>query len=461
MTTRSTRWLRLLALLFAFALIASACGDDGDDDAGSTGDAGAPATEEPAAAPAADADDDMADDDMADDDMDGGDMADDDMADDMDDMGHAADDSLPAVKIGLIAQDEELLAFPEVRSVSQAFVDYFNAELAGAGGHPIDLVVCGAGDAPESHVACAQEFINADDIHLVISAGFLANSAAANSLLAGAGVPTLTLGNDFIDYLSPGVFTLDPGLPGLAQVFFVYATAARGDVTATLFIADDPAFEPFIPALQAIADSNGMVINEVVPLGFEPDLTGPVSAANPENDAWLFVLADGAQCTASASAVDIVGYEGSTYANDLCLAQDVIESGAVDGWAGPVVSAAPTVDGGEEVDLIVSVLETYGDDDSQTAGLAGWALANIYAARDVLTEAGLAEATRESVLAALSTYSSTEIPGFPDVSCPGPSVWTGACNQSPLMVVVDNGRLTSPDGFVQLDFSDLDFLLGG
>ena len=456
MTTRSTRWLRLLALLFAFALIASACGDDGDDDAGSTGDAGAPATEEPAAAPAADADDDM-----ADDDMDGGDMADDDMADDMDDMGHAADDSLPAVKIGLIAQDEELLAFPEVRSVSQAFVDYFNAELAGAGGHPIDLVVCGAGDAPESHVACAQEFINADDIHLVISAGFLANSAAANSLLAGAGVPTLTLGNDFIDYLSPGVFTLDPGLPGLAQVFFVYATAARGDVTATLFIADDPAFEPFIPALQAIADSNGMVINEVVPLGFEPDLTGPVSAANPENDAWLFVLADGAQCTASASAVDIVGYEGSTYANDLCLAQDVIESGAVDGWAGPVVSAAPTVDGGEEVDLIVSVLETYGDDDSQTAGLAGWALANIYAARDVLTEAGLAEATRESVLAALSTYSSTEIPGFPDVSCPGPSVWTGACNQSPLMVVVDNGRLTSPDGFVQLDFSDLDFLLGG
>ena len=461
MTTRSTRWLRLLALLFAIALIASACGDDGDD-AGSTGDAGEPATEEPTAAPddAADdmaSDDDMVDDDMASDD----DMADDDMADDMDDMGHAADDSLPAVKIGLIAQDEELLAFPEVRSVSQAFVDYFNAELAGAGGHPIELVVCGAGDAPESHVACAQEFINADDIHLVITAGFLANSAAAASLFAEAGVPTLTLGNDFLDYLIPGVFTLDPGLPGLAQVFFVYATEVRGDVTATLFIADDPGFEPFIPALQAIAESNGMLINEVVPLGFEPDLTGPVSAANLDNDAWLFVLADGAQCGASASAVATVGYEGSTYANDLCMAQDVIESGALNGWAGPVVSAAPTVDGGDEVDLIVHVLETYGDDDSQTAGLAGWSLANIYAARDVLTAAGLAEATRESVMAALSTYSSTEIPGFPDVSCPGPSVWAGACNQSPLMVVVDDGQLTSPDGFVQLDFSELDFLLGG
>mgnify|MGYP000898933033 CR=1 FL=1 len=32
------------------------------------------------------------------------------------------------------------------------------------------------------------------------------------------------LGNDFVDYLTPGVFTVDPGLPGLAQVFFVFAS---------------------------------------------------------------------------------------------------------------------------------------------------------------------------------------------------------------------------------------------
>ena len=29
-----------------------------------------------------------------------------------------------------------------------------------------------------------------------------------------------------------------------------------------------------------------------------------------------------------------------------------------------------------------------------------------------------------------------------------------------LMVTVSDGQLTSPDGFVQLDFSELDFLLG-
>ena len=197
----------------------------------------------------------------------------------------------------------------------------------------------------------------------------------------------------------------------------------------------------------------------VVPLGFEPDLTGPVSAADPANDMWLFVLADGAQCTASAAAVDTVGYEGRTFANDLCLGEDVIASGAVDGWSGPLVSSAPIVDGGADVDLINRVLDEYGSGDAQNAGLSGWSLASTWVARDVLAAAGGAEASRESVAEALGSYSSTDVPGLDSVTCPGPSYWSGACNMAPIMVTVENGQLTSPDGFVQLDFSELDFLL--
>ena len=208
------------------------------------------------------------------------------------------------------------------------------------------------------------------------------NSATAAGILAENGVATLTLGNDFLDYLLPGVYTVDPGLPGLAQVFFVFASDVRGDSTATLFIADDPAFEPFIPALEAIGDANGIAVNEVVPLGFEPDLTGPVSAANPDNDMWLFVLADGAQCTASAAAVDTVGFEGNLYANDLCMSADAIAGGALDGWVGAIVSSVPTADGGDDVELLNRILAEYGD--GQNAGLAGWSMANMFVARDVL-----------------------------------------------------------------------------
>lgn len=429
MQTKQSRWLRLLAVLLAFVLVAAACGDDDETGAESSDDTASDAADDDSGSAA-----------------DNGDASAEDTADE--------EPAVAPLKIGMIAQTEELLAFPEVPAAAEAVVGYANAEDGGN----IELVICSAGDAPESHVGCAQEFANDDSINLVISAGFLANSAAANDVLVGAGMPILTLGNDFIDYLTPGVFTVDPGLPGLAQVFFVFA-AGEGITNGTLFIADDPAFEPFIPALEAIGDANGIAINEVVPLGFEPDLTGPVSAANPDNEMWMFVLADGAQCTAAASAVDTVGYAGRTFANDLCMAEDVVSSGALNGWSGPIVSSAPTVDGGDEVAMINRILDEYGGADAQNAGLSGWSFASTWVARDVLETAG-AGASRDDVAAVLGTYSSSDVPGLDSVTCPGPSAWTGACNMAPLMVTVSDGQLTSPDGFVQLDFSELDFLLG-
>ncbi len=443
MTNHRSRWLQLLAGLLALALVAAACGSD--DEAATDNEA---ATSDESAEP-----DTTEDESSTSDDATTSEPAEEETEEEPAEEEPVEETASDPVKIGLIAQTEELLAFPEVPAAAQATVDYFNAE-GGADGTPIELVVCTAGDAPEGHVSCAQEFVNDDSITLAIAAGFGPNSATAAGILAENGIATLTLGNDFIDYLLPGVFTLDPGLPGLAQVFFVFASDVRGDTTATLFIADDPAFEPFIPALQAIGGSNGIDVNEVVPLGFEPDLTGPVSAANTENDMWLFVLGDGAQCIASATAVDTVGFEGNLYANDLCMGADTIGGGDLDGFVGAIVSSAPTADGGDDAVLLNSIL-----DGGENGGLAGWSMANMFVARDVLIEAGLGDATRESSLAALSAYSSDDVPGIGAVSCPGPSAWTGACNTNPLIVTVDGGALTTPEGFISLDFSELDFLL--
>ena len=463
MSTKS-RWRLLAAILTAFALVAAACGGDEDDAPAPAAEPAEPApadepAEEPADEPAEEPADEPTDEPMDEPAEEPADEPMDEPAQEPAD-GGMADESMAPVKIGLIAQVEELMAFPEVPAVAQAYVDYFNAELGGVNGHPIELVVCGAGDAVESHIACANEFVNADDVHVVINGGFLSNSIVSGTILAEAGVANLGLGNDFIDYLTPNLYNFDPGLPGLAQVFFVFAKNQRDVSTMSLFLADDPAIAPFEPALYAIAESNGITITETIYLGFEPDLTGPVSAADTSMDGWLFVLADGAQCTAAASGAATVGYDGHIFGNDLCLSQDLVESGAVDGWSGPIVSSAPTIDGGAEIDEINRVLDTYGGAGVQTAGLAGWALVQAVIARDLLTAAGGVDATDESVLAALSTYSSSDLPGYPDVSCPGPDPWLGACNTSPLMVTVVDGQMTAPDGFTFLDFSQLNFLLG-
>jgi len=449
-------WRILTAVLLAFALVAAACGDDEDDAPA----APEPAPAEPAEEPAEEPMEEPAEEPMeepAEEPME--EPAEEPAEEPMEEPAEEPMEMAP-LKIGLIAQVEELMAFPEVPAVAQAYVDYFNAEHGGADGHPLELVVCGAGDAPESHIACANEFVNADDVHVVINGGFLSNSIVSGTILAEAGKANLGLGNDFIDYLTPNLYNFDPGLPGLAQVFFVFAKAQRDVSTMSLFLADDPAIAPFEPALYAIGESNGITINETIYLGFEPDLTGPVSAADASNDGWLFVLADGAQCTAAANGAATVGYGGHIFGNDLCLSQDLVESGAVDGWSGPIVSSAPTIDGGAEIDEINRILDSYGGADVQTAGLAGWTLAQVFIARDILIAGGGADANDESVLAALSTYSRSDIPGYPEVSCPGPDPWAGACNTSPLMVTIADGQMTAPDGFTFLDFAELNFLLG-
>ncbi len=468
---------RLSAVVLVFALVGAACGDDEDEAPAPAAEPVEAAPAEPAEVPADDADDmaeaadDTVDDEAADDmaeEAAADDMADDEVADEAaaDDMaddaaGRAADDSLPPVRIGMIAQEEELIAFPEMRAAAEAVVAYFNAELGGIDGHPVEIDVCGAGDGPESHVACAQRFVNADDIHIVVNGGIGTNTAASGAVMAEAGLASMPLGNDFVEYLTPGVYTFEPGIPGLSQVLFVYS-AAGGATSATLFLYDDPSVEVFVPAFKAIAADNGIDMNQHIPIGFEPDLTGPISAADTSNDVWMFVLADGAQCQAAANAAKSIGYDGPILTLDSCMQVDVLSTGDLDGWVAPMVSSAPTIDGGADVEVINHIFDTYGSAEAHGAGLGGWALGNVMIAREVLIAAGGAGATDESVIATLDGgFTSDTILGFPEVSCPGPDPWIGACNTAPLMVTVDGTDLIAPDGFFPLDFTELNFLLEG
>ena len=416
--------VRVLAVLAVVLLVASACGGTGTT--ATTTAASAPAPTDVATT------------------IDGGDST-------------AADESLEPVKIGLIVQDEELIAFPEIRAVANAMVGYFNAEKGGIDGHPVALEACGAGDTPESATACAQQLANADDVHIVIQ-GTL-NSTAPNEILAGVGTPVLTLNNDVPDMLFPGVYAADPGALGLANAIFVHAAEDAGATSMTFFYADDPFFESFIPLVEALAGGQGITVNENIPLGFEADLTGPVSAADTASDVWFFAL-DGSQCAAAGNAATTVGFEGRIMAMDACLSRDAVESGAVNGWFGPSVTSLTTTDGDDSAEFR-RILDTYGDAEATPFGLGGWTAGNMDIAYQVLVAAGGIEATDASVNEALASFESSDVIGFPPVSCPGPGSFVGACDTSPLVVEVVDGAMTSSGEFMELDYSVFEILLEG
>ena len=191
----NSRLLRLLALLFAFSLIAAACADDSDDD-GAADDAPAPtAADDDMADDSSDdmADDDMADDaadDMADDDMADDDMADDEMADDSDDM---ADDDMAAIdrtgeviKIGYVNNEGAAFSLPEFRTGGEVAIQFIN-DNGGINGAMIETEVCLSDGTPESAINCANQLIEADVVLAYM--GIEVASEAAINLWVEAGIP--------------------------------------------------------------------------------------------------------------------------------------------------------------------------------------------------------------------------------------------------------------------------------
>jgi len=431
MKNRSTL-LQLLSLLFVFSLFAAACGGDGDSDGEADNSSDSTSAQ-------ADGDSDNGNDEDNDDAMD----------------ENAADDSLDPVKIGVIAQDEELVAFPEVRGAATAMEGYINAELGGIDGHPVEAVICGAGDTPESAISCAQEFVNDDTVH-VVWAGTL-NTPAVAEVLTAAGKPMLSLGNDIPDFLTPGQYTIDPGLFGQAQGVFQVAAEQLSAATATLFVADDPAFDAFVPVLEILAEGQNISIDQTIRLGFEADLTGPVSAASLDSDVWIFVLADGSQCGAGAKAANSLGYEGNIIGNDICISEELVSSGGIDGWYSPLSSAAPVV-GSDDYEEIGRIIDTYSPG-TQRAGFSGLTIGAMQVAYEVLSEAGGVDATDESVAEILEAFSSSDILGFPEISCPGPGAFVSACHTDPIVTQAVNGALESP-GFLEIDYAIFEPLLG-
>lgn len=369
----------------------------------------------------------------------------------------AADRQRSPVKVGLIEQVEGAFVTPEFGAAAEATIDYFNAERRGVGGHRMQAEVCHTDDTVASAAACAERFADADDVHLVIES--TTNPTAIADVLVPAGKPLLAGGVDMRNMLRNGVFVMDPGTAGISHALFRY-TAANADVShLTVFHADDPAIAGATPVIDYIAASAGLTVDAFVPLGFTDDLTAPISAGlAEESDGVMFVIAP-SQCAPVGEALQSLGIDLPALIVELCLTDDVVSSGVADGWYAGTQSVAPVANGGREAKEIRRILGRYGD--GERGGLAGLGVGYAWIARDVLAQAGAGRATDESVMRTLSTYSSSDVLGFDEVSCPGPGSFIGACNASTLMVQVDGTQIYDVGGFLRTDYSIFEDLIGG
>jgi branched-chain amino acid transport system substrate-binding protein len=200
--------LRLLAILFAFALVAAACGDDDDATDAGTATAEEPTAEEPTAEePTAEeptAEEPTAEEPTAEEPTgDGGE------GNGLVGREPVAADGEP-IKIGFQnPEGDPAGSFPEYSAAAVAATEYINTELGGLGGRPIELEVCVMAITPDDSQRCANE-LSADGVELSVSSlNFFGNHFA---IYEGSGIPVIvgtpiTVG----DFTAPGVYSVGGG----------------------------------------------------------------------------------------------------------------------------------------------------------------------------------------------------------------------------------------------------------
>lgn len=343
------------------------------------------------------------------------------------------------LKIGLINQETETIAFPEGSAAARASVEYMNAELGGIGGRPAEVVVCAAGDSAESAVACANQFANDPTVPLVIDQTY--NTAAVNEILVGRKA-VLTWNLDIPDMTTPNLFAVDPGILIPAQVMSNLMLEQGASTIAVLY--SDSVKEFLLPPFELAAAESGITIAQSVPVASGGDFTAAVTAADLENvDGVMMILVDPAQCSGVGKIMKDQGIELPVVAVDVCSAVSTVETGNVDGWQFAVTntgSVDPSVADPATLEFR-RVLETYSEGEPNFGTVAGPGYALMLAAADIYTTVGVDNVTPEAINELLSTGWSYEPPTFVPLNCPGAAPFIGMCVDSMWALKAVDGKL--------------------
>ena len=372
---RNSKLMKLLAILFAFALVAAACGGDDDDgDAAGDDDGGSVLTEEPSddggeEEPADDGgEEEPADDGGEEEPMDDG--GEEEPMDDggeefmglADDATHGngaaafeaainnppgpADESLEPVVITMANLEGDALgSFPEIREGLEIAVDQINNELGGIGGRPVEVDVCVHGFDPNAAINCGNEIAEAQPNLNINGIEFF--TPALWPTFIGANVPTIQTvpifvadftveGNGISTYggcpvAFPGAATYTMEILELQKVAVVYANTPPGlecyaDTEERFWqylVDNEAAGAEFIgvPDNSGDPSDNDALVQQIA------DFFGDTAA----EDTAVFFGTQASDCNEILSALDAAGVDTQVIASGSCIDDSVQSNPAATG----------------------------------------------------------------------------------------------------------------------------------
>ena len=357
---RKSNLLKLLSIIFTFALIAGACGGD-DDDSSSSSDSSvlgddsaeeeeesssssseaaeeeAPAEEEEeeeAAAPAEEEAAGTADDSIQ------GDGAE--LWESIVDGGVvAADESLDPVLITLInIEGTPVGSFPDIREGAEAAVQAINETMGGLNGRPFDLDSCVHGLDPNEAVACANSVADAQpNLHIQ---GIDFFNPVLWPTLVGSGVAILQTVPIFIeDFNTPGLLSTEGGCVAAFPSAMQYGVeVVQADKFVILYSDSGPGLVCYEDTqkrmIQTLTDEGKIAQEDWIgvddasgdPTDNDAVVQEVMEFTNGASNAWVYFGLQSTDCNEILSSLASNGYDGNVVMSGSCKDTSVLSNPA-------------------------------------------------------------------------------------------------------------------------------------
>ncbi|MFM8304222.1 MAG: ABC transporter substrate-binding protein, partial [Actinomycetota bacterium] len=364
-----------------------------------------------------------------------------------------ADPTRPAIKIGLINQEETPLgSYPEVRVAIQAAAAWVNAELGGVDGRPVEIVPCITRFDPQQSRACAERLADEGVVAFVGGVDVMSNASIPvveqRGLVLIGGIPAT-----LAEQRSPAAFAFSGGDPGALAAFMADADRAGARRVVLAYGAEVDSFAVAANDYgAAVGRSLGLQV-DVVPYPILTSDFGPLMRDTEDRGAdAVMVLAATSACVPVMRAARAARLEARLYLTGACAADDIVAA-AGPAARGVVFNAEGRVDGAStDAALYADVVDRYATAPAGGAGTVGFrGFMNLYA---LAREAGGANVT-SARLAALAraaagrrsfwghpyTCDGRQVPGLPALCAP----------QQVLFERTADGKITARTGWIATD----------
>lgn len=254
------------------------------------------------------------------------------------------------IKVGLFNPSKGPATQAGVTTGKNAAVEYINKQIGGIGGRPIEVVDCGIDQtAPESTIACANQFVQAGVVAAID--GYNAESSAAMPILTSAGIPLvgqIPFNTATGAVTENRVFFGPP--PAAFLVGFLQSLKATGKNSLTLVNSDLPqAHQVFDQLLTPLGKQLGIDVKSAYYPPASPNFTALATTIADGNPAagGLMTAPNDNTCNKLAQALKSVKYQGTIFLAACTDFVDVLGAQAVGAqayspvWLPPAVDSAP------------------------------------------------------------------------------------------------------------------------